>query len=246
MAMDNTHAIEGISFEQFRAELNGAIARWGDVVCPSGQPTSFVFLLQNETQNGINFNRGGVNINVASVRTLWGDSALYAPGVIAATLVSYDNTTGALVDTDIALNVNTVSNPDGFRFTLDPVADPGARDLATILTHELGHAHGLDHSDQTNTVMNAVYDRITRRRTLAPDDIAAACAIYPPGRIPRCSTPPTMQNGCRCSMVNTRDQQLHLRGWLVLAMLFALQIFRTKCASARQFGQSQPLPARAD
>ncbi len=245
--MDRTNAIPGITFDEFRAELSGAISRWGALTCAGGLRTSFVFLLQNDTQEGVRFVRNGANVNVATVRTLWGDSALFAPGAIAATLISYDTTTGALVDTDIALNVNTASNPDGFRFTLDPASDPGARDLATILTHELGHAHGLDHSDQTDTVMNPVYDRVTLRREPRSDDLAGICAIYPPARIARCTTPPA-QPGCHCSTVGRTSHvndalqrsTLVIFGW-ILSVIIALQCAR----SQQRLGPAGSRPGRA-
>jgi len=62
-------------------------------------------------------------------------------------------------------------------------------DLQTVVTHEVGHFIGPAHGGGPNTLMAArlcdsgdrcARDRVSSRRP-ATDDIAAVCALYPPG-----------------------------------------------------------------
>ena len=48
--------------------------------------------------------------------------------------------------------------------------------LLAVALHELGHALGLDHSEDTNSIMYAFYD--CSKTTLTADDIAGIQAIY--------------------------------------------------------------------
>jgi hypothetical protein len=73
-------------------------------------------------------------------------------------------------DTDILLN-------PGERFATDGRA--GAYDVQAVLTHELGHALGLDHSPIAAATMYPLVGtgRVTAR-TLEPDDLAGMQALY--------------------------------------------------------------------
>jgi hypothetical protein len=54
-----------------------------------------------------------------------------------------------------------------------------------VLTHEAGHFLGLSHSIDNSATMKPVYDPVRDGesfRSLAPDDVAGICAIYPPDR----------------------------------------------------------------
>ena len=51
-------------------------------------------------------------------------------------------------------------------------------DLTYVMTHELGHAIGLDHPGRQGAVMGYAYDE--KYNTLQPSDIAGASALYGP------------------------------------------------------------------
>lgn len=62
---------------------------------------------------------------------------------------------------------------------LDPTRLTDPTNIEAILTHELGHAVGLDHSDQSAAVMFAnPYHTYNYQLTLRSDDIAGCVALY--------------------------------------------------------------------
>ena len=102
------------------------------------------------------------------------------PLELARTLQSF-TAAGRVTYADI--NVNT----SGYKFSVED--DGQTTDLQAVLTHEVGHFIGLDHSLEADTIMASSHcstetrcksDRRTARR-LAPDDIDAVCTLYPPG-----------------------------------------------------------------
>jgi hypothetical protein len=90
-------------------------------------------------------------------------------GAVAQTVIHTD-ATGRYRDADI--HVNGVD----FRFSLDGA--PGTLDLRSILTHELGHALGLGHSDNPRATMFATGSGL-RWRSLEKDDLDGVCSLYP-------------------------------------------------------------------
>jgi hypothetical protein len=130
------------------------------------------------------------------------DSWAYDPQALAITTVFARQSDGVIVDGDLELNAVT------FVWGDLAAGASGARtwDLQNTLTHELGHLLGLDHNCRfpgdvrallddrgapvpecasappeirESTMYPAVLPGDLERRTLAADDIAAVCGIYP-------------------------------------------------------------------
>lgn len=110
------------------------------------------------------------------------DAWVHTLGAIAITTVTFDTTTGRLVDADIEMN------DTAFDFTACDPEDPACLvgfDVANTLTHEIGHVVGLDHPPSnapgaTEATMFASAPRgDTAKRTLATDDELGLCALYP-------------------------------------------------------------------
>ncbi|MCB9728292.1 MAG: matrixin family metalloprotease [Deltaproteobacteria bacterium] len=92
---------------------------------------------------------------------------------VALTLVHFDNRRGAIVDVDMVLNAAW------FGFATEADCQPSDADLDAVLTHELGHFFGLDHSTVPEATMAPTSGPgDCQKRDLAPDDIAGFCAIY--------------------------------------------------------------------
>ena len=127
----------------------------------------------------------------------------YAPEALAITSVFVNKVNGRIIDGDIEVNSKNFVWTD---LDLDPKGT-GKQDLQNALTHEMGHLIGLDHtcfppgtpgtpplddmgnpvpscdsaptSVQQTTMFASAIPGDTEKRTLAPDDIRAVCAIYP-------------------------------------------------------------------
>jgi hypothetical protein len=149
----------------------------------------------------------------------------YDPAALAITSVFVNKKDGKIRDADIEVNARNFTWAD---LDVDPAAQ-GKQDLQNALTHEMGHLIGLDHTCfpagtpgaiPTDNDGNPVPDcdsappavRETTmfasaipgdkdKRTLAPDDIAAVCAIYPLANDPMIYiTTPEDTSACVCSL----------------------------------------------
>lgn len=108
--------------------------------------------------------QAGSNDIVFSADPLWFGGG---SGVVGVTLVSYDDTTGKIVEADIVLNDNyTFSNDKTDEFY-----------LGNVVSHEMGHFLGISHSELSRATM---FYRLRRgQHTLSLDDQSAAAAINP-------------------------------------------------------------------
>lgn len=127
---------------------------------------------------------GAGNENVVSVLEDWPRSVA-GSNVVALTTVTYRVGNGEIVDADIRMNAD--------HFTWKVVThishDDSIVDIANIMTHEVGHFLGLDHSidatyageleAQEATMWAQTYPNEVKRRHLDLDDELGIAAIYP-------------------------------------------------------------------
>lgn len=100
-----------------------------------------------------------------------------ASTVLGLTTVTFESKTGIIRDVDIEINAT--------RFEITTEDAGVAYDLQSILTHEVGHFLGLAHSNDLEATMYAKHKGgSTELRTLADDDVAGVCLIYPPAAMP--------------------------------------------------------------
>jgi len=152
----------------------------------------------------------------------WETIGVHDPGTLALTWIVMDLRTGEILDTDMELQDLDEAAPElaGWYFTCTPASwastaplcasPPYGRqgcafvDVGNTVTHEVGHIVGLDHvctypdtsCDAAATMAPSAPAGELSKRTLAPDDVAGICAIYPRGeRTEVCWQPPA---GCGC------------------------------------------------
>lgn len=92
---------------------------------------------------------------------------------LARTIIIHRVQSGAIIDADIAVNLG------GYAFSAATACSADEFDLQSVVTHEIGHLFGLDHSPEPDATMNRRTDPgDCELRTLADDDIAGLCATY--------------------------------------------------------------------
>lgn len=174
-----------VSLDELRVVAQAAMARWRDVSCPGPdmEPPAFELQLIEDSSDRTLFDEQGPNANTIWFNRVWAPDEDHRPGVIAITRSLRNTSTGAMLSADIEFNQQSDENPNGFRFTTG-AADPNFADLPTVMTHELGHALGLGHSDVERAVMWENAGLGEQRRSLTADDVEGVCDIYAIDRRP--------------------------------------------------------------
>ncbi|MDI1437250.1 matrixin family metalloprotease [Polyangium sorediatum] len=165
-------ASKDIPFDTARLAIRTAFDAWTSADC-EGQPPRLELIEGAPAICALdeyNKDRGNANI-IFFVDEGWSDDSFK----LAITTVTFDVNSGEIYDADMALNTThwpftTNGAPDGI-------------DLLSVLTHEAGHFLGLNHSPDPEASMTAHYQPPEQMdmRSLAEDDRAGICAIYPPG-----------------------------------------------------------------
>lgn len=183
-----------LSADDFTTAFDQAFQKWALVDCGGGaHPSIQVFTLRQTTCAVSDYNGEGPNVNaIYFTDNGWeAKSEKELDGVIAKTKAHFVKS-GEIVDADIALNS---ARHD---FTVTDDVGTVRYDLVSVLTHEVGHFLGLDHSDDPQAVMYWQYSSGTLNRDLHQDDIDAICTVYPPERTATCDSTPKggLQDTC--------------------------------------------------
>jgi len=141
--------------------INGAIATWNNV------PTSAVRFAPAQL-TGVNYDMNDSQNVITFVDDAFTRS--FTNGVIGITAVAYF-ADGRIADTDILFSPTA-------QFSTNRAA--GTYDLQSVVTHELGHSLGANH---TNILSAAMYYATTMQdvhgQSLSADDVAFLSARYP-------------------------------------------------------------------
>ncbi|WP_163999544.1 matrixin family metalloprotease [Pyxidicoccus caerfyrddinensis] len=149
-----------------------ALKSWDDVLVSCGSLR--VIEGAATASREVGYSRSGPNENVILLREgactspAQTDCWAHAPETVALTTVTFEQRTGRVLDADIELNAVFFSSAP-------------TQDLQGTLTHELGHALGLDHTSDPDSTMYPTPASGTATRTLDDDSRQAMCDIYPPG-----------------------------------------------------------------
>jgi len=194
----------GIDADVLQQAAERAFAAWGGVHCPGGGSPR----LKARFQGFVSCDRPefvcgdtSKNVNTILFRDKDWDSDRTA---IALTTPSGGTGTGVVVDADLEINSQT------FTFDVDGTG-PGAFQLNEVVAHEVGHFLGLDHSNFRGALMSKNYQTLLlSHELLTSDDIAAICAVYPPGPELDCA-PPTAPAYDQCQLPPNTQQKCELQ-----------------------------------
>lgn len=109
----------------------------------------------------------------------------YSAGTLAITTTTFNVRTGRLYDADLEMNaaVHTYSTVDEPPCDLLGQTGCVSTDVQNTVTHELGHALGLDHSPDSRSTMFAGAELgETSKRVLDDGSLEFVCTAYPAGR----------------------------------------------------------------
>lgn len=190
---------QNLDMEAVREVIVHSFVTWTDVPCTDGSGNaSIAFAAQDDVScHASEYNSGGANANIILFQdNLW---RYHGPNdTLAKTTVTFDADDGTILDADI--EVNHAYN----EFTIGD--DNVVYDLQSVLTHEIGHFLGLDHTPDIFATMYAGYDEGSiEQRTLEIDDVDALCAVYPANRGGECDPSPRGGLADACVQVHQAD-----------------------------------------
>lgn len=162
------------------ADARAAFEAWSEPACTDIRFESEGSAVEPE----LGYEGDGMDHNDVILAVDW----RYGAAALALTTTTFESSTGRIRDVDIELNALDflVERVEPLACQTSTQTDQVPADLANTLTHEVGHLVGLAHppsvlrfADSTMYASADVCD--TDKRSLAPDDIEAVCAIYPAG-----------------------------------------------------------------
>ncbi len=168
----------GVDYAAAKASVERAVEAWTSVDCPGGgHPSIQVKVDGPVTCSASEYNLDKRNANVVMFRDDEWPYTGQSQDTLGYTRVHFEPDTGELYDADIELNAVAEALSVG----REPKANEA--DLDSIVTHEVGHLLGLNHSrDVSATMIGGYVDGTFELRTPARDDIEGICTIYPPDR----------------------------------------------------------------
>ena len=174
---------EHIPLGTIREITTKSFIEWSDRACPDGGVATMAFTDADDVVcHNAEYNEGDPNANAIIFQDYKWDYTS-ADNTLAKTTVTYDTDTGEILDADIEVNHAYNEYTTG--------SDNIVYDLQSVMTHEIGHFIGLDHTEDYSATMNANYEQGTAElRSLESDDIDALCAAYPPARDSKCNPTP--------------------------------------------------------
>ena len=170
----NKAASAGISITTATSVVDSAFTTWNHAACGAGEEVGIITSNLGAVDcSEVKYNPNGPNQNVIVFRD---DKWPYSDpnNTLGLTTVTFNADTGEIYDADMEINAT------GKNLSTATVVPANGFDLLSVITHEAGHFLGLAHATDSRSTMFASYKPGTSSlRSLAADDIAGLCEIYP-------------------------------------------------------------------
>jgi MYXO-CTERM domain-containing protein len=176
-----------ITYQTFDGIVQTAFNQWTATQCGGAHPAFKVWDLGAIDCGDAEFNKCVENANTWMFRDKdWPYVGITS--TLALTTITFELRTGKILDADV--EVNSFTNP------ITTSAQSVIADLQSIATHEAGHFLGLAHSGDSQATMYTSYSPGDLSfRSLADDDHAGICEVYPPSRPGGACDSPVPLNG---------------------------------------------------
>lgn len=155
--------------------VDAAYATWNGITCAATGETVGIAAsnLGAVSCAEVRYNPTGPNQNLIVFRD---DAWPYSDpnNTLGLTTVTFNAENGEIYDADMEIN------SAGATLSITDQVPAGGFDLLSVITHEAGHFFGIAHATNASSTMFASYKPGSiAQRTLAADDQAGLCAIYP-------------------------------------------------------------------
>jgi hypothetical protein len=170
----NQEGSRNIDYTDAKRIIDESFATWTASACADGSaPGISVSNLGPASCTEVRYNADSPNQNLIVFRD---DGWPYEDpnSTLGLTTVTFNAETGEIYDADMEINSSARN------LSIADQVPANGFDLASVITHEAGHFLGLAHATDPRSTMYASYKPgTTALRSLAPDDVAGICAIYP-------------------------------------------------------------------
>jgi MYXO-CTERM domain-containing protein len=208
--------------EEARAAIRAAFNRWSDTVCPDGRRTSLRFVEGEDVTEDKPLEK---NVQASEPFAIFFRDLGWpyddVDETLAKTNTTFDKKNGRILYADMEVNTTR-------RFSTDEASEE--IDLQAVMTHEVGHYIGLNHSKVPQSIMAESYCSLDDRcakgkvaaRRLSPDDIDALCTLYPPDGVEKIAEDSKSPISCAASPAPASGRSPVAEFGLAASFLFGL------------------------
>ncbi len=160
---------------QKHAAIGRSIDTWNAAADDCGSALCLNDAGTDPPAGSVGHDREGANHNIVTfvqTKPTWRSAFPGQEDAFGITLITSVVGTGQMVDADVYINEAFFTHS----VTAEPT--PNRADFESVVTHELGHVLGFDHTDIESSMMFRSLGEGMARRSLHPVDVTGLCEVY--------------------------------------------------------------------